>query len=57
MKTPVGELLGLNEGKDVNVANSVTSKEAKTVEALITPGCRMIGRRLGVLHLISYRVP
>ncbi|GLQ34636.1 sodium:sulfate symporter [Amylibacter marinus] len=51
MKTPVGELLGLKEGRDVSVADSVSSKEATTVEALITPGCRMIGRRLGKLHL------
>ena len=51
MKTPVGELLGLNEGKDVHVADRVSSKEATTVEALITPGCRMVGRRIGKLHL------
>lgn len=51
MKTPVGELLGLNEGKDVNVADSISSKEATTVEALITPGCRMVGRKIGDMHL------
>ncbi len=51
MKTPVGELLGLNEGKDVHVADRVSSKEATTVEALITPGCKMIGRRIGDMHL------
>lgn len=51
MKTNVGELLGLNEGEDVTVADAVSSKEATTVEALITPGCRMIGRRIGELRL------
>jgi di/tricarboxylate transporter len=51
MKTPVGELLGLNEGTDVQVGERVTSKEATTVEALITPGCRMIGRTIGAMHL------
>lgn len=51
LKTAVTELLGLSESKDVLLADKVSSREATTVEALITPGCRMIGRKLGNLRL------
>ncbi|MEM7242175.1 MAG: SLC13 family permease [Pseudomonadota bacterium] len=51
IKAAVGELLELNEGNDVQVADANSSKETVTVEALITPGCRMIGRTLGALRL------
>lgn len=51
MKTPVGELLGLAEDKDVTLGDSGSSKEATTVEALITPGSKMIGREIGAMHL------
>ena len=51
IKAAVGELLELNEGNDVQVADADSSKETVTVEALITPGCRMVGRVLGDLRL------
>ena len=51
LKTYVGELLGLNEGSGVQVGDRIISKESSTVEALITPGCKMIGRKIGKMHL------
>ena len=51
LKTAVTELLGLSESNDVMLADAKNTDEAATVEALITPGCRMIGRRLGDLRL------
>lgn len=51
LKTYVGELLGLNEGSGVQVGDRIISKESSTVEALITPGCKMIERRIGKMHL------
>ncbi|PIB24438.1 dATP pyrophosphohydrolase [Amylibacter kogurei] len=51
LKTAVTELLGLKESKDVIVADKVASREATTVEALISPGCKLIGKRLGNMRL------
>jgi di/tricarboxylate transporter len=51
LKTAMVEVLSLSEDTDVALANSVSSRAARTVEALITPGCRMIGRRLRQLRL------
>ena len=51
LKAPVGKLMELNEGEDVQVFDGAASKETTTVEALITPGCRMVGRTLGELRL------
>ena len=51
MKTPVSELLGLADDKDVVLGERGSSNEATTVEALITPGCKMIGRKIGEMHL------
>ncbi len=51
IKTAMGALLGLNEGTDVHVADRVSSKEATTIEALITPGCRMVGRSIGSMRI------
>ncbi|GHA54566.1 sodium:sulfate symporter [Amylibacter ulvae] len=51
LKTAVTELLGLKENKDVVVADKVSSREATTVEALISPGCKLIGKRLGNMRL------
>jgi di/tricarboxylate transporter len=47
----VGELLGLKESGDVNMVDALTSRSTTTVEALISPGCRLIGRKLGDLRL------
>lgn len=51
LKTAVAELLSLQENKDVHLADQISAKEASTVEALIAPGSRMIGRKVGNLRL------
>jgi len=51
LRTRITELLGLQDSKDVVLADKLGSKETTTVEALISPGCRMIGRSLRGLHL------
>ncbi len=51
LKTAMVELLSFSENKDVALASAVSPRAARTVEALITPGCRMIGRRLRQLRL------
>lgn len=51
LRTRITELLGLKENKEVILADKVSHRETTTVEALITPGCRMIGRRLSSLNL------
>lgn len=51
LKTAVTELLGLKKSKEVILADQISTREATTIEALIGPGCRLIGRRLGDMHL------
>ncbi len=51
LRTEVGELLGLKESGDVNMVDELISRSTTTVEALISPGCRMVGRSLGALRL------
>ncbi|MEM7613614.1 MAG: SLC13 family permease [Pseudomonadota bacterium] len=51
LRTAVGELLGLKESGDVNMVDELASRSTTTVEALISPGCKMIGRTLGDLRL------
>jgi di/tricarboxylate transporter len=54
IRTAVGELLSLRENKALSMTgqiDAVGQKTTVTVEALITPGCRMIGRFLGDLRL------
>ncbi|MHA3978919.1 SLC13 family permease [Halovulum sp. GXIMD14794] len=51
LRTAVGELLGLKEGGAVHMIDELGSRSTKTVEALISPGCAMIGRSLGELRL------
>jgi len=54
IRTAVGELLGLRESRDMSLTGQldpVGQKTTVTVEALITPGCRMVGRFLGDLRL------
>lgn len=52
LRTNVGELLSITgEEEGVEPIESIDSKETETVEALITPGCRMVGRKLGALRL------
>jgi len=51
LRTRITELLGLKDSKDVVLADKISSRETTTVEALISPGCHMIGRSLRGLHL------
>ncbi len=51
LRTEVAELLGLQANKDLRMVDKLSSVQTETVEVLITPGCRMIGRSLGELRL------
>jgi len=54
IRTAVGELLSLRENKGLSMTGQIDpvgQKTTVTVEALITPGCRMVGRFLGDLRL------
>src|SRR6056297_2037464 len=47
LRTEMQELLGLQQSRDVRMVDKLSSVATETVEVLITPGCRMIGRSLG----------
>ncbi len=51
LRTEMEELLGLQQSKDVRMVDKLSSVQTETVEVLISPGCRMIGRSLGSLRL------
>lgn len=51
LRTDVGELLALREHPAVSVGDTVASRESATVEALITPGCLLVGKRVNALGL------
>ncbi|MBT9244518.1 SLC13 family permease [Gemmobacter fulvus] len=51
LRTEMSELLGMQNRTDMRIADKLSSVETETVEVLITPGCRMIGRTLGELRL------
>ena len=51
LRTNVGELLSLKGEDDVELVDRIDSRETTTVETLITPGCRMVGRTLGEMRL------
>ncbi|SMP13116.1 SLC13 family permease [Shimia sagamensis] len=51
LRTKMTELLSLQRNKSLKRLDQVGSVETTTVEALITPGCKMVGRRLGALRL------
>ncbi len=51
LRTQMTELLGLKAHKDVVLVDKLSSVATETVEVLISPGCRMIGRSLGELRL------
>ncbi|WP_397542321.1 SLC13 family permease [Roseovarius salis] len=51
LRTQVSELLSLQRNKSLKRVDQVSAVETTTVEALITPDCRMVGRRLGALRL------
>ncbi|NBE07783.1 SLC13 family permease [Paragemmobacter ruber] len=51
LRTEMTELLGLQGRKDLHLVDKLSSTQTETVEVLISPGCRMEGRRLGELRL------
>jgi di/tricarboxylate transporter len=51
LRTEMSELLGMQASKDMRIADKLSSVETETVEVLITPGCRLVGRSLGELRL------
>ena len=51
LRTEMTELLSLQSNKELRRVDQVSAVETTTVEVLITPNCRMVGRRLGGLRL------
>ena len=51
LRTEMQELLGLKDSNKVNLVDRVGAKATTTVEALILPECRFVGRSLGSLRL------
>ncbi|MEO0378973.1 MAG: SLC13 family permease [Pseudomonadota bacterium] len=51
LRTQMTELLSLQANKELRRVDQVSAVETTTVEALITPGCKMVGRTLGSLRL------
>ena len=51
LRTQMEELLGLQQNKALRAVEKLSSVETTTVEVLITPGARMVGRSLGSLRL------
>ena len=51
LRTEMTELLSLQRDKSLRRVDQVSAVETTTVEVLITPGCRMVGRVLGTMRL------
>ena len=51
LRTDMKELLGLKDSNKVTLVDRVGSKTTTTVEALISPDCKLVGRSLGSLRL------
>lgn len=51
LRTAMTELLSLQRNKSLKRVDQVSAVETTTVEVLITPGCRMVGRVLGSMRL------
>ncbi len=51
LRTAMTEILSLQSNKSLRRVDQVSAVETTTVEVLITPDCRMVGRRLGDLRL------
>ncbi|MCU4653124.1 SLC13 family permease [Roseibacterium sp. SDUM158016] len=51
LRTDMAEVLGLQQSKELKTVDKLSEVRTTTVEVLITPGCRMVGRRLGDLRL------
>ena len=51
LRTQIDELISLKESNDLRMVDTLTSKQTITVETLVPPGCRIVGRTLGSLRL------
>ena len=51
LRTEMTELLSLQNNKELRRVDQLSAVETKTVEVLITPNCKMVGRRLGAMRL------
>ncbi|MGB7318769.1 MAG: SLC13 family permease [Planktotalea sp.] len=51
LRSRISELLSLQTNKELKRIDQVSAVETHTVEVLITPGCKMVGRTLGALRL------
>jgi di/tricarboxylate transporter len=51
LRTQMTELLSLQRNKSLKRVDQVSAVETQTVEVLITPGCKMVGRSLGAMRL------
>ncbi len=51
LRTEMAELMSLQQNADLRMVDKLSSVQTETVEVLISPGCRMIGRSLGDLRL------
>ncbi len=51
LRTAMTELLSLQRNKELKRVDQVSAVETTTVEVLVTPGCKMVGRSLGALRL------
>ncbi|NNE51316.1 MAG: SLC13 family permease [Sulfitobacter sp.] len=51
LRTEMTELLSLQSNRELKPVDQLSSVETTTVEVLITPGCRMVGRSLGSMRL------
>jgi di/tricarboxylate transporter len=51
LRTQMTELLSLQANKELKRVDQLSAVETTTVEVLITPGCRMVGRTLGSMRL------
>ena len=51
LRTEMSELLSLQRNKSLRRVDQVSAVETATVEVLITPGCKMTGRSLGLMRL------
>lgn len=51
LRTDMAELLTMQQNSNLRLVDRLSSVETETVEVLISPGCRLIGRALGDLRL------
>ncbi|MEJ6394023.1 SLC13 family permease [Gymnodinialimonas sp. 2305UL16-5] len=51
LRTDMSEVLGLQNARELRAVDKLSAVATATVEVLITPGCKMVGRSLGNLRL------